>query len=169
MIDIQRIAAKKFAETWKGRGYEKGHSQSFWLELLQKVFLIEDPFSFIKFEEKVKMTNTGFIDARISKTKVLIEQKSIGVDLKKEKLQSDGELCTPFGQAKRYISALPLSEHPRWVVLCNFKSFLIFDMEQPNGEPFEVLLENLEREYQRLDFLVSTGPVHLRQEKEAHP
>ncbi len=32
--------------------------------------------------------------------------------------------------------------------------------------PFEVLLENLEREYQRLDFLVSTGPVHLRQEKE---
>lgn len=166
MIDIQRIAAKKFAETWKGRGYEKGHSQSFWLELLQKVFLIEDPFSFIKFEEKVKMTNTGFIDARISKTKVLIEQKSIGVDLKKEKLQSDGELCTPFGQAKRYISASPLSEHPRWVVLCNFKSFLIFDMEQPNGEPFEVLLENLEREYQRLDFLVSTGPVHLRQEKE---
>lgn len=166
MIDIQRIAAKKFAETWKGRGYEKGHSQSFWLELLQKVFLIEDPFSFIKFEEKVKMTNTGFIDARISKTKVLIEQKSIGVDLKKEKLQSDGELCTPFGQAKRYISALPLSEHPRWVVLCNFKSFLIFDMEQPNGEPFEVLLENLEREYQRLDFLVSTGLVHLRQEKE---
>ena len=32
------------------------------------------------------MTNTGFIDARISKNKVLIEQKSIGVDLKKEKL-----------------------------------------------------------------------------------
>ena len=166
MIDKQRIAAKKFAESWKGRGYEKGHSQSFWLELLQKVFLVEDPFSFIKFEEQVKMTNTGFIDARISKTKVLIEQKSIGVDLKKEKLQSDGEWCTPFGQAKRYISALPLSEHPRWVVLCNFKSFLIFDMEQPNGEPFEVLLENLEREYQRLDFLVSTGPSHLRQEQE---
>lgn len=165
MIDKQRIAAKEFAEKWQGKGYERGQSQTFWLELLQKVFLVEDPFSFIKFEEKVKMTNTGFIDGRIPKTKVLIEQKSLEIDLKKEKLQSDGQMCTPFQQAKRYISALPLSDHPRWVVLSNFKSFLIFDMEQPNGEPFEVLLENLEREYQRLDFLVSTGPAHLRQEK----
>lgn len=166
MIDKQRIAAKEFATKWQGKGYERGQSQSFWLELLQKVFLVEDPFSFINFEEKVKMTNTGFIDCRIPKTKVLIEQKSIDIDLKKEKLQSDGQMCTPFQQAKRYISALPVSEHPRWVVLSNFKSFLIFDMEQPNGEPFEVLLENLEREYQRLDFLVSTGPAHLRQEQE---
>ena len=166
MIDKQRIAAKEFAEKWQGKGYERGQSQTFWLELLQKVFLVEDPYSFIKFEEKVKMTNTGFIDCRIPKTKVLIEQKSIDINLKKEKLQSDGQMCTPFQQAKRYISALPLSDHPRWVVLSNFKSFLIFDMEQPNGEPFEVLLENLEREYQRLDFLVLTGPAHLRQEKE---
>lgn len=166
MIDKQRIAAKEFAEKWQGKGYERGQSQTFWLELLQKVFLVEDPFSFIKFEEKVKITNTGFIDGRIPKTKVLIEQKSLEIDLKKEKLQSDGQMCTPFQQTKRYISALPLSDHPRWVVLSNFKSFLIFDMEQPNGEPFEVLLENLEREYQRLDFLVSTGPAHLRQEKE---
>lgn len=141
MIDKQRIAAKEFAEKWQGKGYERGQSQTFWLELLQKVFLVEDPFSFIKFEEKVKMTNTGFIDGRIPKTKVLIEQKSLEIDLKKEKLQSDGQMCTPFQQAKRYISALPLSDHPRWVVLSNFKSFLIFDMEQPNGEPFEVLLE----------------------------
>ena len=90
-------------------------------------------------KDMVKITNTGFIDGRIPKTKVLIEQKSLEIDLKKEKLQSDGQMCTPFQQAKRYISALPLSDHPRWVVLSNFKSFLIFDMEQPNGEPFEVL------------------------------
>ena len=30
-------AAKEFAAKWKGQGYEKGQSQAFWLELLQKV------------------------------------------------------------------------------------------------------------------------------------
>ena len=85
MIDKQRIAAKEFAEKWQGKGYERGQSQTFWLELLQKVFFVEDPFSFIKFEEKVKITNTGFINGRIPKTKVLIEQKSLEIDLKKEK------------------------------------------------------------------------------------
>lgn len=44
MIDKQRIAAKEFAEKWQGKGYERGQSQTFWLELLQKVFLVEDPF-----------------------------------------------------------------------------------------------------------------------------
>jgi hypothetical protein len=34
----QRDAAQKFAETWKGKGYEKGQSQPFWLELLEKVY-----------------------------------------------------------------------------------------------------------------------------------
>lgn len=94
MIDKQRIAAKEFAEKWQGKGYERGQSQTFWLELLQKVFLVEDPFSFIKFEEKVKMTNTGFIDGRIPKTKVLIEQKSLEIDLKKEN-SSPTDRCVP--------------------------------------------------------------------------
>lgn len=30
----QRAAAKEFAENWKGKGYEKGESQSFWIDLL---------------------------------------------------------------------------------------------------------------------------------------
>ena len=32
------VAAKKFAEKWDGSGYEKGQSQTFWLELLQSVY-----------------------------------------------------------------------------------------------------------------------------------
>lgn len=29
----QRVAAKAFAKNWKDRGYEKGDSQIFWVEL----------------------------------------------------------------------------------------------------------------------------------------
>ena len=73
----QKRAAKAFAAKWKGRGYEKGESQPFWIELLQKVLLVEDPFSIISFENRVKLSNTSFIDAYIQPTHVLIEQKSI--------------------------------------------------------------------------------------------
>lgn len=30
----QKSAAKKFVANWTGKGYEKGQSQAFWLELL---------------------------------------------------------------------------------------------------------------------------------------
>ena len=73
--------------------------------------------------------------------------------------QSDGTLLTPFQQAKRYITELPLSQHPRWVVTCNFSTFYIYDMERPGGEPEIVELENLPQEYYRLQFLVDTRCV----------
>ena len=39
MTDVQqRQAAKEFAEFWKGKGYEKGESQTFWLNLLRDVY-----------------------------------------------------------------------------------------------------------------------------------
>ena len=42
MTDTQRrAAAKQFAADWQGKGYEKGHSQTFWLALLQKVYGVE--------------------------------------------------------------------------------------------------------------------------------
>ncbi|MCD8377747.1 MAG: N-6 DNA methylase [Candidatus Gastranaerophilales bacterium] len=162
----QRIAAKKFVEDWTGRGYEKGESQKFWLQLLREVLGVENPEQFISFEDQVHLDHTSFIDARIPATKVLIEQKSSDKDLYKAIKQSDGSLLNPFQQAKRYITELPLSEHPRWVVTCNFRKFCVYDMERPNGEPQEILLKDLEKEYYRLSFLVDTGNEHLRKEME---
>ena len=75
-------------------------------------------------------------------------------------------MLTPFQQAKKYIAGLPLSQHPRWVVTCNFEEFLVYDMEQPDGEPESILLENLEREYYRLSFLTEQGSIHLKRELE---
>ena len=157
----QSQKAKEFAEFWKNKGYEKGQSQVFWYSLLNEVFDIEKPKEFIEFEDQVHIDkNTGFIDGYIPSTKILIEQKSIDKDLRKGIRQSDGSLLTPFQQAKKYIAELPLSRHPKYVITCNFKSFLIYNMENPNGEPEEILLENLEKEYYRLQFLVETGNEH---------
>ena len=80
--------------------------------------------------------------------------------------QSDGALLTPFEQAKRYILELPVSQHPRWVVTCNFSTFYVYDMERPRGEPEIVELANLEKEYYRLQFLVDAGNEHLKREME---
>ena len=163
----QEQAAKQFADFWKNKGYEKGQSQSFWLQLLKDVLGVEKPTEFIEFEDQVHIDkNTGFIDGYIPSTKVLIEQKSIDKDLRKGIRQSDGSLLTPFQQAKKYIAELPVSRHPKYVITCNFKSFLIYDMENPNGEPEEILLENLGREYYRLQFLVEQGNEHLKREME---
>jgi hypothetical protein len=79
----QRTAAKKFAADWKGKGYEKGQSQPFWLSLLRDVYGVEHPEQFILFEEQVRLDNTSFIDATIPTTRILIEQKGLGKDLKK--------------------------------------------------------------------------------------
>lgn len=167
MTDKQMsAAAAEFARRWQGRGYEKGESQLFWTDLLTKVYGVEDIADFIRYEEQVKVDKTNFIDGHIPSTKVLIEQKSLGKDLRKDIVQSDGSVLNPFQQAKRYVANMPLSEHPRWVVTCNFMEFLVYDMEQPNGEPEQILLENLGKEYYRLKFLVDQKSEHISKEME---
>lgn len=161
-----QASAAQFAERWKGKGDEKSESQMFWTDLLQNVFGVEDITQFIRYEERVKVDNTNFIDGHIPSTKVLIEQKSISKDLRKGILQSDGSVLNPFQQAKKYVSGLPLSEHPRWIVTCNFQEFLVYDMEQPNSEPAQIFLKDLGKEYYRLMFLVDTKSQHLSKEME---
>ncbi len=149
MADRQKQEAKAFVDYWKDKGYEKGQSQPFWLSLLRSVYGVGEPEQFIEFEDAVHLDNTSFIDGMIPSTKVMIEQKGRGKDLNKAIRQSDGSLLTPFQQAKRYITELPLSQHPRWVVTCNFEEFYVYDMERPGGDPEVILLENLPEEYYR--------------------
>ena len=160
----QRAAAKKFAKEWQGRGYERGESQPFWLSLLRAVFGIAEPEKYISFEDQVHLDHTSFIDATIPATHVLIEQKGLDKDLRKEIRQSDGSFLTPYQQAKRYAAELPYSARPRWIVTCNFASFLVYDMENPSGEPAEILLKDLPQEYHRLSFLIDAESDHLKRE-----
>ena len=167
MTDTQRrAAAKQFAADWQGKGYEKGHSQTFWLSLLQKVYGVEEPDKFITFEDQIMLDHTSFIDCFIPSTHVLIEQKSLGKELNKPIKQSDGSLLSPFQQAKRYAAELPYSQRPRWIVTCNFAEFYVYDMERPTGDPEVIRLCDLEKEYYRLQFLVDTGDTNIKKEME---
>ena len=167
MNDVQqRNAAKHFADFWKGKGYEKGETQKFWLSLLGEVLGVEHPAEYITFEDQVHLDHTSFMDGYIPLTRVLIEQKGLGKDLRKPIRQSDGSLLTPFQQAKRYITELPVDAHPKWVITCNFERFLIYDMNRPNGEPEEIQLKDLPTEYYRLNFLVDTGDENIKREME---
>jgi len=160
-------AAAGFAARWEGKGYERGESQLFWADLLTNVYGVKNLPGFLRYEEQVAsmVDSTNFIDVHIPSTKVLIEQKSINIDLRKPVKRGDGYI-TPFLQAKLYIVNMRQSEHPKWVVTCNFKSFLVYDMDQPNSEPEEILLKDLGTEYYRLKFLVDAQSEHISKEME---
>ena len=160
----QRKGAREFIKDWTGRGDEKQETQSFWRALLGKVFGVEEPEKWLSFELPVLLSHTSFIDAYIEKTGVLIEQKGKDVDLKKGYKQSDGSLMTPYQQARRYAGYLPHNKNPRWIVVCNFKEFHIYDNNRPNSDPEIVLLQDLEQEYPRLAFLVDTGDENIKKE-----
>ena len=159
-------AAAAFAERWQGRGYERGESQLFWADLLTNVYGVENLPNFIRYEERVSsmVDSTNFIDGHIPSTRVLIEQKSIDKDLRAPVPQSEGGKLTPFQQAKKYVANMPLSQHPKWIVTCNFAEFLVYDMEQPNGEPEQIFLKDLGKEYYRLQFLVDVKSEHITKE-----
>jgi len=167
MTDMERrTAAKQFAADWKGRGDEKQETQAFWMALLQKVFGVEEPDKYIEFEVRVKLSHTSFIDGLIQDTRVLIEQKSQDIDLRKGIKQSDGSMLTPYQQARRYAGYLPHDRNPRWIVVCNFKEFHIHDMNRPNDAPEILLLSDLEKEYHRLNFLINARAENIKREME---
>ncbi len=192
MIQSEQIkAAKSFAERWTGHGYEKGESQKFWIDLLTSLFEVRNIAQFIFFEEQVKekiavsesvennkkkgdsnnlnhhlQTITNFIDAYIPSTRVMIEQKSSNKNLREPIKQSDGSSLTPFQQAKKYVADLPLSQHPKWIVTCNFNEFLVYDMENPSGEPEQIFLKDLPKDFYRLQFLVDQKSEKIRREEE---
>ena len=162
----KRAAAKQFVSDWNNRGDEKQETQSFWLSLLQKVFGVAEPEKYIRFEMPVKLDNTSFIDGFIKDTLVLIEQKSMNVNLDKKHGQSDGSSLTPYEQARRYGGYLNYGEQPRWIIVCNFQEFRIHDMTKPNDPPEIIPLSQLEKEYHRLQFLVNAQEESIKKETE---
>jgi len=163
----QKEAARRFAKTWEGRGSETKDDRQFWLQLLMDVFRIDNPFSVIEFQKPVKMeSSTKFIDGFIPSTRVLIEQKGIDIDLTKRYRQSDGAELTPYEQARRYDQYMLPDEHPHWIVVSNFKSFEIHDMNRPYDEPVVILLKDFPNEYSKLSFITDAQRLHIQHEKQ---
>ena len=163
MTDVeQRLAAKDFARNWLKRdGFEIREGQMFWMILLYSVFGVVNVSDCIQFEQQVPYIDSDGknhplrLDGVIPATRVLIKQTSADCPLHKKSKQSDGSELSPIEQARRYDLARPVSEHARYIVLCNFREFEIYDCEQPNSDPVVIKLEDLEEEYYRLRFLIA--------------
>lgn len=155
--------AKEFAEAWAGRGYEKGDTHSFWLELLGKVVGMENANRNAFFENRT--VDRGFIDVLIPDAKTVVEQKSIGIDLDKPELRQ-GVLVTPFQQARNYANSLRNSERPDTIIVSNFETFRIHDLDavKPDQNYVEFQLSELPEQLHLLDFLID--PERARQKRE---
>ncbi len=157
MTDKEQIkAAKEFVTRWEGKGNEKQETALFWIDLLQNVLGVENPTSIIQFEKPVVIEkNTKFINSYIHATKVLIEQKGTHVKLGKTVVKSDGKKLTTYGQAFRYNNYLTYKERARRIIVSNFERNLIYNLNKPNGEPDEILLKDLPKQFYRYNFSLS--------------
>ena len=168
MTDAERRkAVKAFSEYWIDKGDENQETARFWIELLGNVLGVGNPTKVIEFEKPVIIEkNQKYIDGYITSTKVLIEQKGTQIKLGRSAVQSDGEKLTPFGQAFRYNNYLPYNEKAKWIIVSNFKEILIYNMNTPNGEPEQIHLKDLAKEYYRLQFLVEEKSELLHREEQ---
>lgn len=163
----QERAAEEFAAEWKDRGHERRHAQPFWMELLRRVYGVSNPAQFISFEEPTEINeSTKFVDGYIEDTHVLIEQKGSHVNLDTTEKQSDKVYLTPYHQAKRYADNLPYYRKPRYIVCSNFREFHVYDMNEtlPEKKRYVIRLDDLPKEFSRLQFLVDEKNAHLQKE-----
>ncbi|MCL2852413.1 MAG: methylase [Defluviitaleaceae bacterium] len=135
-----RSRAATFAYEWRNQGYEKGQSQTFWIEFFE-VFGISQKRVAV-FEKKVKKIsgNEGFIDM-LWKGVLLIEQKSAGKDLQKA-----------HKQATEYFPGLTDDELPRYILVCNFERFHLYDLVE--GSDIEFALAELPSKLELFGFMI---------------
>lgn len=164
----KREAARLFCQKWNGRGKEDEDDRSYWIDIFQDVLGQDHVTDRMQFQKKVigPDGNTKRIDVYIPETKVLVEQKSLGIDLDKAQAGHDG--MTPYEQAKMYDNSLPLSEKAKWIIVSNFSEIRIYDMDtrKPEDNVTIINLADLQDKFSLLDFLVKEQVQKINEEQE---
>ena len=121
-----RVRAAEFARAWRGAAYEKGETQSFYNEFFH-IFGVERR-SVARYEEHVRrLDNThGYIDLFWPRV-LIVEQKSAGRDLEKA-----------YGQAGEYFDALPERERPGHILVSDFQTFELRDLDERERTVFSL-------------------------------
>ena len=162
----QKKNLKSFVKAWKDRGYEKGETQQFWLQLLRAIGY--EYVDSVLFEKPLK--SRGFPDVWLREVNVMVEQKSLGVDLDKPELRQ-GEMKTPFKQVLDYAEDVPINEQPSYLMTCSFGTFRIYDRakwhkSELEQHPFEFSLEELAEHPDYLNCITDPNNTRLEKEKQ---
>ena len=166
MVDNSRKQQiNAFIEKWKDRGDEKQDTQLFWLGFMEDVLGIQNSRDLIEFEHEVWITGKPkYIDVLYLEKEILIEQKSKGVSLNQRYHQSDGQMLSPYEQARRYAGFLPYGEDIRWIITCNFQTFEIHDLKKQGEAPIIVKLEDLAKDIGLFQFFVIQQETEIKRE-----
>ena len=135
-----RVRAAAFAREWQDAGREKGDTQSFYNDFFE-VFGIRRR-TVARYEEHVAKLNdrAGYIDLFWPGV-LIVEQKSAGRDLDKA-----------YGQAGEYFDALPEHERPRYILVSDFQTFELRDLDE--GYKTSLALEDLPRRVEAFGFIL---------------
>ena len=119
-----RARAAAFANDWRDAAYEKGETQSFYNAFFQ-VFGVQRR-SVARYEAHVaKLDNrSGFIDLFWPGV-LLVEQKSAGRNLN-----------AAYEQAGEYFDALPERDRPRFILVSDFQTFELHDLDEREAVTF---------------------------------
>lgn len=140
-----RVRAAKFSKDWESAHYEKGETQTFYNEFFEVFGVLRRKVA--TFEEPVKRLGSkapGFIDL-FWKGNLLVEQKSAGRSLTKAKQQ-----------ALDYFPGLKDADLPRYVLLCDFQTFELYDLDTRKETKFS--LTNLSKNVQDFSFIFGGAP-----------
>ncbi len=121
-----RVRAADFAKDWSDASYEKGDAQSFYNAFFG-VFGVRRR-SVARYEEHVAKLGDrwGFIDLFWPGV-LIVEQKSVGRDLK-----------AAYEQAGEYFDALPEHERPRYILVSDFQTFELHDLDEGEETAFRL-------------------------------
>ena len=113
-----RARAAVFATEWQDAAYEKGETQSFYNDFFT-IFGVKRR-TVARYEEHVKRldNSSGYIDLFWPGV-LLVEHKSAGRNLTKA-----------YGQAGAYFDALPEQDRPRYILVSDFQTFELHDLDE---------------------------------------
>ena len=149
-----RTRAASFARTWKDASYEKGETQSFYNEFFE-IFGVRRR-SVARYEQHVtKLDNRrGFIDLFWPRV-LLVEQKSTGRSLE-----------DAFIQAGEYFDALSERDRPRFILVSDFQTFALRDLEDRRTVEFK--LADLPRNVEEFGFILGVQRRTFRDQDPAN-
>ena len=149
-----RARAAAFTRDWQDAAYEKGETQSFYNDFFE-VFGVRRR-TVARYEERVASLDnrSGYIDLFWPGV-LIVEQKSAGRDLK-----------VAYGQARKYFDALPERERPRYMLVSDFQTFELYDLDEREDVSFP--LADLSRHVEAFGFILGVQRRTFRDQDPAN-